>query len=96
MKHTIDDLFENPTEVFEFTGKYGDNYKRYNVTRDRLNKMFGCKLKCVFSKYPSSVDEKSVEFETGVTFLVNHKNEVLRLTNSEWASVVVVNNRDEC
>lgn len=92
MKHTLKDLFANPNEVFEFTGQYGDVYKRDNECRDRLNHLLGCKLRSVFRDAKevgsSAVSAKGVvDFDTGHMYLVNEKGAVLLVNNSEWASI---------
>lgn len=92
MNRTLKDLFVTPNEVFEFTGRYGEVYKRDNECRDRLNRLLGCKLRSVFRatdciERGSAVDEKGVDFDTGHMYLVNEKGVVLFVNNSEWASI---------
>lgn len=84
---TIQDLKNNPSEVFEFT----DGAHKYIRSKDALsqfNKVTGFGVKYVFVNAPYNTDNKDkFHFESGITFVVTKSNKVLQFNNSEWASI---------
>lgn len=91
-KLEVNEIKEQYRDLIEFSYS-GDDFKRTSTVRDYLNKVFCSKIKAVFISQPERTDDKDSMNKFGLSWdcqsiiLVNEKEQVVFLTNSEWATI---------
>lgn len=88
---TLEDVKNNYREVFEFK-KDGSVYKRDKKALDFLNNLLATDFKAVYRselRKDKGIDKKQNSFcwDSEDIFVVNAKDQVIILGNSEWASM---------
>ena len=85
---TIEDILDNHKDVTEFKYDY-DKYYKSTKLKNFLNSMFGGKIQSVFSTSKEAYfsGKNSLSWDGELWLIVNHRNRIIFMDNSEWASI---------
>lgn len=87
---TVEEILDNHKDVTEFIHGY-DKYYKNTKLKNFLNSMFGGKIQSVFSSekesYFSGKNNLVLDWDSEVWLIVNHRNKVIFMSNSEWATI---------
>lgn len=85
-KEVLELLSTSHQDVVEFSYA-GDKFYRNAKVRDYLNKLLSADIKSVFTESKKYDTTHSLDWSGEVLILVNAKNEVITMSNSEWANI---------
>lgn len=80
------EIIEQFQDLQEFKND-GQVYYRNNKVREFLNKKLGSNLKAVFSTTKKYNLDTGIDWSGDNMILINHKNEIVEMGNSEWAFI---------
>lgn len=71
---------------FEYDSK---KYFKCTKLKNHLNKLFGSSFKAVYSTITDyDLTNNSVDLSGDTIIIFNHKNEVIKISNSEWMFII--------
>lgn len=83
---TLEEVKEKFHDIQEF--KYGGiEYYRNSKLREYLNKVLGSQIKVAFSTSKKYNFNHGLDWSGDNFILINHKDEVVEMGNSEWAFI---------
>lgn len=85
-KEVIQLLSNHPEDIVEFAYA-GDAFQRNTNVRNYLNKLLSADIKAVFTENKKYDTTHSLDWSGEVIIIVNAKNEVITMSNSEWAFI---------
>ena len=79
----------------QFEDKYGTVFKKDTKARDVLNKLLSANIVAVYTADRISYDAKAwfLDWSTEDWYIVNSKLEWIKMSNSEWASLLKVDTK---
>ena len=82
----IERLQKNHKDIVTF--KYcGDEFQKNTKLRDFLNKLLSADIKSVYTTGKKYDTTHGLDWSGEIIILVNAKDEVISMSNSEWASI---------
>lgn len=85
-KVTKQEILEQFQDLVQFEYEV-DKFYRNNRLREYLNNIFGSKLKVVFSTSKDYSYKHGIDWSGDTIICINHKNEMVQMSNSEWAFI---------
>lgn len=83
---TLEEVQDQFQDLQEFMYS-GSEYYRNNKLREYMNKVLGSQIKVAFSTSKKYDFDKGLDWSGDYFVLVNHKNEIVEMGNSEWAFI---------